>query len=68
MSYGADQRAIFRRAAAYVDKILKGEKPANLPVEQPDQIRNSSSISGLRRVLGLTLPARLLVRADEVIE
>jgi putative tryptophan/tyrosine transport system substrate-binding protein len=67
MSYGADQRAIFRRAAAYIDKILKGEKPANLPVEQPTKFETLINIK-TAKVLGLTIPEVTLVRADEVIE
>ena len=67
MSYGADQRAIFRRAATYIDKILKGEKPANLPVEQPTKFETLINIK-TAKVLGLTIPEVTLVRADEVVE
>jgi ABC-type uncharacterized transport system substrate-binding protein len=66
-SYGADQRVIFRRAAAYIDKIVKGAKPAQLPVEQPTRFE---FILNLRtaKILGLTIPQTLLLRADHVIE
>jgi len=67
MSYGADQRTIFRRAAAYVDKILKGENPANLPVEQPTKFETLINLK-TAKALGLKLPASLLGRADQVIE
>jgi len=67
MSYGTDQRRIFRRAAVYVDKILKGEKAADLPVEQPTKfeflINNRTA-----KAIGYTISESLLLRADEVIE
>ncbi|HEX3230696.1 MAG TPA: ABC transporter substrate binding protein, partial [Pyrinomonadaceae bacterium] len=67
MSYGADQRAIFRRAATYVDKILKGESAADLPVEQPTKFETLVNLK-TAKALGLAIPDMTLVRADEVIE
>ena len=67
LSYGQDYFDYFRRAAAYVDKILKGAKPADLPVEQPTKLKlvlNRKSA----KALGLTFPETLIVSADEVIE
>ena len=67
MSYGTDFQDLYRRAASSVDKILRGAKPANLPVEQPTKF---DFVMNLRtaRALGLTIPPSLLVRADQVIE
>jgi putative tryptophan/tyrosine transport system substrate-binding protein len=67
MSYGADLRAIFRRAAVYVDKIIKGERPGDLPVEQPTKFEFLVNLK-TAKALDLMFPEMLLARADEVIE
>jgi putative ABC transport system substrate-binding protein len=67
LSYGIDYSSQFRRGAAYVEKILKGAKPSDLPVEQPSKFQLIVNLKTAKE-LGVTIPATLLAQADEVIE
>src|SRR6266853_1923545 len=67
LSYGVDEIDIYRRAATYVDRILRGAKPAELPVQLPTKFEMVVNLK-TAKALGLTVPQSILLRADEVIE
>jgi putative ABC transport system substrate-binding protein len=67
LSYGPDNRALYRRSAAHVDRILRGAKPADLPVQLPVKFEMTVNLK-TAKALGLTVPQSILLRADEVIE
>jgi ABC-type uncharacterized transport system substrate-binding protein len=67
ISYAVDSASLFRRGAYYVDRILKGAKPADLPIEQPEKFELVINLK-TAKALGLAIPPSLLQRADQVIE
>jgi putative ABC transport system substrate-binding protein len=67
LSYGVDGVDLFRRAATYVDRILRGEKPAELPVQLPTKFEMAVNLK-TAKALGLAVPPSIMLRADEVIE
>ena len=67
LSYGVDRVDLYRRAASYVDRILRGEKPGDLPVQLPTRFQMVVNLK-TAKALGLAVPPSILVRADEVIE
>jgi putative tryptophan/tyrosine transport system substrate-binding protein len=67
MEYGPDTADIFRRSAAYIDRVLKGEKPADLPVQQPTKFEFVINLK-TAKMLGIATPPNLLALADDVIE
>jgi putative tryptophan/tyrosine transport system substrate-binding protein len=67
MSYGPDLSDLFRRAANYVDRILRGARPANLPIEQPTKFELVINLN-TAKVLGVTIPPSVLARAAEIIQ